>query len=243
LRRRNTARGFTIMEVMVSIMILSVSVVSIFGAQFAAVATTEFSKNLTHALNLAKCRMSEIELKVLNENGFQIADTQESGDCCEAIKDDVPDEFTCEWEVKRIELPDIQSLLSEGGADGGLGLLTDLNLGADPSMDDEADEGNILGALSSFMPLISDMLGEGIRRVSVTVKWQQGSSEKEFVLSQFIVHPSQESQDLFNAAMLLGATDESATGADESSGDSKGGSSGSRSSGSNTLFPGGNRSF
>ena len=209
MRPRRRENGFTIMEVMVSIMILSISVVSIFGAQFAAVATTEFSSNLTHALNLAKCRISEVELEVLNENGFQIADVEESGDCCEAIKDEVPDNFHCEWEVKRIEFPDIESLLSGAGADGGLDLLGDLDLGGTGGLSaDDNDPGggmDLLGGLSSFMPLITDMLGEGIRRVTVTVKWEQGKREKEFVLSQFIVHPSQGSQDLFNAALLLGA--------------------------------------
>ncbi len=198
--------GFTIMEVMVSIMILAISVVSIFGAQFAAVATTEYSRNLTHALNLAQCRMSEIELEVLSENGFQIADVEESGECCEAVEDEAPDHFGCEWKIQRIELPDIETLLSGGGADGGLDLLSDLDLGGAGGLsDDGEDDSEMFGMLSSFMPLISDMLGEGIRRVTVKVKWEQGSAEKEFVLSQFIVHPSQGSQDLFNAAMLLGA--------------------------------------
>ena len=55
------ALGFTIIEVMVSIMILAVSVVSIFGAQFATVATVGFSRYTTQAMELARCRMSEIE--------------------------------------------------------------------------------------------------------------------------------------------------------------------------------------
>jgi hypothetical protein len=205
-----TSSGFTIMEVMVSIMILTVSVVSIFGAQFAAVATTEFSRNLTHALNLAECRMSEIELEVLTENGFQVADVEESGDCCEVVDDDVPEHFSCVWEIKRVELPDVESLLTEGGPDGGL--LSDLDLGGSP--DEEETSADFFGLLGSFMPLLSDMLGEGIRRVSVTVKWQQGSSEKELTLSQFIVHPTEESTELFNAALLMSADDEG-TAADQ----------------------------
>lgn len=213
MRRADTSTGFTIMEVMVSIMILSISVVSIFGAQFAAIATTEYSRNLTHALNLAKCRMSEIELTVMKENGFQVADTIESGDCCEFIEDETPKHFTCEWEVKQIELPDVETLLGGGGADGGLGLMDDLDLGGSPA-DDDADEMDFLGAMSSFMPLISDMLSEGIRRATVRVKWTQGSREKQFVLSQFLVHPSQGSQDLFNTALLT-ATDEAAEDAED----------------------------
>ena len=73
--------GFTVMEVMVAIMILAVSVVAIFGAQFAAVATTDFSKYTTHAIQLARCRMSEIELEIQVENGFEEGDVISSGDC------------------------------------------------------------------------------------------------------------------------------------------------------------------
>ena len=215
LRRGDT--GFTIMEVMVAIMILSVSVVSIFGAQFAAVATTEFSKNMTYALTLAECRMSEIELEVLTEDGFQLGTVESSGDCCEAIEDEKIGDFSCSWEIKPVELPDIESLLSEGDADGGMGLLGDLDLDFGADAEEEAEGLDLFGLLSSFIPLLSDMLSEGIRRVSVTVKWQQGSRDREFTLSQHIVHPTQGSLALMNTAILAGqdteGTGDSTTGA------------------------------
>jgi hypothetical protein len=197
---KRDAMGFTIMEVMVAIMILSVSVVSIFGAQFAAVATTEYSKHMTYALTLAECRMSEIELDVLTEDGFQLGTVTSSGDCCEAIEDEKIGDYTCSWEIKPVELPDIEALLSAGGADGGMGLLEDLDLGVDA--EEEAEGLDIFGTLSAFLPLLSDMLAEGIRRVTVTVKWQQGSREREFSLSQHIVHPTEGSLGLMNAALM-----------------------------------------
>ena len=84
-----------------------------------------------------------------------------------------------------------------------MGLLDDLDLGgAAGAVGDEAEELDIFGALSSFMPLISDMLSEGIRRVTVTVTWEQGARSPEFVLSQHIVHPTEGSLGLMNAALL-----------------------------------------
>ncbi len=39
--------------------------------------------------------------------------------------------------------------------------------------------------------MLSDMLRQAIRRVTVTVEWNQGSKKKEFVLSQYLTHPTQ----------------------------------------------------
>lgn len=200
--------GFTIMEVMVAIMILAVSVISIFGAQFAAVATTEFSRGITHAINLAECKMNEIELEVLTEDGFQLGNQQESGECCEAMEDAKLEDYSCEWEIKAVELPSFTDMLM--GGDGGLGLMGDLDLGSTPDDSNEDDMGgDILSVVESFAPMLSDMLSEGIRRVTVTVKWKQGKREPHFTLSQYIVHPTEGSLGLLNAAMQ--AADESST--------------------------------
>lgn len=211
MKRGLPERGFTIIEVMVAMMILAVSVVSIFGAQFTAVATTEYSKHITQAMALAECRMSEISLKVLTEDGFQLGSVEESGDCCEAMEDEEIGDYTCSWEIKPVELPDLESMLTEGDADGGLGLLGDLGLGE--AAEDQGDDLDIFGALSSFMPLLSDMLSEGIRRVTVTVEWKQGTRTPKFVLSQHIVHPTEGSLGLMNQA-LLSSEDEAAAAED-----------------------------
>ncbi len=207
MKRGRPEQGFTIMEVMVAMMILAVSVVSIFGAQFTAVASTEYSKHITQAMALAECRMSEISLEVLTEDGFQLGSVEESGDCCEAMKDEDIGDYSCAWEIKPVELPDIEALLTQGDADGGMGVFGDLGLGE--AAEDEAEGSDIFGLLSSFMPLLSDMLSEGIRRVTVTVEWHQGARTPKFVLSQHIVHPTEGSLGLMNQA-LLSSEDEAA---------------------------------
>jgi hypothetical protein len=200
---------------MVAIMILAVSVISIFGAQFAAVATTEFSRGITHAINLADCKMSEIELKILTEDGFQLGEVSEHGECCEMMDDADLDNYECEWEIKPVELPSFTEMLAGGVDGGGLGLLGDLDLGASPDDSPEGEEGaDILSSIEAFAPMLSDMLSEGIRRVTVTVKWKQGNREPEFTLSQFIVHPTEGSLGLLNAAMTAGE-EEDAEGAED----------------------------
>jgi hypothetical protein len=201
--------GFTIMEIMVAIMILAVSVTSIFCAQFAAIATTEYSKNITMAIQLARCRMSEIELEVQTEGGFEESDVISSGDCCEIMEnEDRAASFSCDWEIKMIDLPDITTLLSGGGPDGGTSMLDDPDFS--DQADDMAGDLGIMGAASAFAPMLSGMLKEGIRRVTVTVKWKQGYRDLDFNLAQYIVHPTQGPLGLMNAAATAADIEEQA---------------------------------
>ena len=214
MRRAAQNRGFTIMEVMVAIMILAVSVVSIFGAQFTAVASTEYSKHITQAINLAECRMSEIELEVLTDDGFKLGNVESSGDCCEAMDDEDIGDYECSWEIKVVEVPDLTEMLMGGGEDAGEGLLGGMGMDLGTSSLNETsptDDMGFLGALESFAPMLSDILSEGIRRVTVTVHWKQGEREPEYTLSQFIVHPTEGSLGLLNQAMTA---EDALTGAD-----------------------------
>jgi prepilin-type N-terminal cleavage/methylation domain-containing protein len=160
---RPRSQGFTIMEVMVAIMILAVSVVSIFGAQFAAVATTEYSKHITQAINLAECRMNEIELEVLTDDGFKLGNVESSGECCESMEDEKIGDYECFWEIKVVELPNLGEALLSGGEDGGTGLLGDLDLGTSSLDEGAGDDFGILGAVESFAPMLSDILSEGVQ--------------------------------------------------------------------------------
>lgn len=173
-----------------AIMILAVSVVSIFGAQFATVATTDYSKHMTQAMQIARCRMSEIELEIQMENGFEESDVETSGDCCEFLENESDiGEFSCSWEIKTVELPDITTLLS-GAADGGAGaggMLGDMGMDLSGSPEDMGP----LSMVASFAPMLSDMLKQGIRRVTVTVEWEKGGRKREFKLAQYLTHPTQ----------------------------------------------------
>jgi prepilin-type N-terminal cleavage/methylation domain-containing protein len=209
--------GFTLIEVMVSIMILAISVVSIYGAQFATVATVTYASYATKGIQLARCRMSEIELEIQVDNGFETTDVTSSGDCCEMMEGEA-DDFTCRWEIKSIELPDLSTLLSSG-ADGGTGMgdlsmLEDLGMSGDMSGAGGAGDTGMLGMVQSFLPFLTEMLQEAIRRVTVTVEWEQGTRKREFMLSQFLVHPTQGPLQLMNAAADMADAAEQMSGAE-----------------------------
>lgn len=187
-------RGFTIMEVMVAVMIFAVAIVSLFGAQFTAISTSRFARYTTAAIELARCKMSELELEIQINNGFEEGDVSSSGSCCELLDGEtMVGDFQCRWQVEVVEMPDVTSLLMGGGGDGtdsegGGGLLGDLGMDLGEG-EEGGDEG--LGMVASLAPMLGDMLKQAIRRVTVTVEWEQGSTRKEFVLQQFLVHPTQ----------------------------------------------------
>jgi prepilin-type N-terminal cleavage/methylation domain-containing protein len=195
-------RGFTIMEVMVAMLIFAISIVSIFGAQFAAVSSAEFARHTAMASELARCKMSEIELEFAKNNGFEEGDVTQSGPCCEALEGDAnADAYSCSWEIKTIQLPDINQMLA-GATDGGVGGMFGDALGLGGLGDVAADEGEgaaggAAGAagmdmISSFLPTVTGMLQQAIRRVTVTVEWEIGSGDKrDLALVQYVVHPTQ----------------------------------------------------
>ena len=192
-RRRAPRRGFTIIEILVATLLLATSLVAIFGAQFAAVAGTNYARNLTAATQLGKCRMSEIELLILEE-GFQEGSVVESGPCCEFMEGETLIEFNCEWEIEEVEFPDMpltgdedgEGLVGENGSFtqsllGGSGGAIGQGLGSS-TMDDMAQMG---------LGMVSELLEQAIRKVTVRVSWKEGIATKDFVLVQYVTHPSQ----------------------------------------------------
>jgi general secretion pathway protein I len=200
MRRRAHRRiaGFTIIEVMVAMLIFAVAIVSIFGAQFSAISTTEFARHTTMATQLARCRMSELELEFLQNGGFEEGDVTQSGPCCEALEgDEGAAEYTCRWEVKAIKLPDMSQMMA-GGADGGVGggMLGDLvgGMGGGEGDDGSGGAAGAMGAdmISAFLPTVTGLLEQAIRRVTVTVEWQLANEQqRDLEVVQYVVHPTQ----------------------------------------------------
>ncbi|MFO8070242.1 MAG: prepilin-type N-terminal cleavage/methylation domain-containing protein [Polyangia bacterium] len=214
--RGASRRGFTVIEVMVAVMLLSVAVVSIFGAQFAAIASVEYSRDVTHAIELARCRMSELELQFKVDDGFEEGDVLDEGVCCEAVEGETDAErFTCRWEIKTIQLPDVSQMMDQPDAglmDDGMDMLGDMTGGEDQG-DDMLGGFGMGGMASSLMPMVSGVIEQAIRRVTVVVEWRQGSEIKDIDVVQYVVHPTQGPLQLLQQAQAMEQmADEAMTG-------------------------------
>lgn len=221
--------GFTLLEVLVAVAILGLGLTVILSSQVGLFGSSQRAANLALATNLARCRMGEVEVKLLKD-GYPLMDEDDEGPCCE---DETDKSMTCAWKIERIELPQPASLDSMG-ADGGLagGGLAGGGLGAGPGSDPMNQGGGMgpLGALASVQqtggaslgdggvsgfanlmgaasaggtqgiapllmsmvyPDLKPMLEASIRKVTVTVKWREGKTQRKLEVQQYLTNPLQ----------------------------------------------------
>lgn len=252
---RRAERGFTLLEVMVAVTILGLGLTMILSSQAGLFASTQRVQHETIVGNLLRCKMSEIELKLMIM-GLPLTDQAEEGTCCEEEDDHL---YHCEWKVETVLLPqpsmvsenqadpsqaaqDSNSVLSELGGGMGVSSLSNLQM---PGMGDTA--GGIDGVASSFSsampggpvgiasmamslvyPTLKPMLEASIRRVTVRVVWKEGNRERDFSVVQFVTDPRSGALNPNLADFIPGA--EGATGA----GTGATGTPGSSSTGSGT---------
>lgn len=111
MKRQIEEAGFTLLEVMIAVVILAVGLASLFTSEVGAVKIAQRARTTTIATLLARCKMAEVEEKVLKE-GWPGEAIDDRDACC---TDGEHDGYTCEWKVERIKLPDM------GTGDAGVG--------------------------------------------------------------------------------------------------------------------------
>lgn len=196
-RSLRATSGFTLMEVMVAVGILTLGLTAIFSSQGQAIKVGTRAQHMNIAALMARCKMSEIEEQVMKEGLPAIDDSGRDG-CCE---DAELEGFECEWRLDRVVLPD--DALTEGG------VLDDEegSEGANPA-GILSDEGAQTGAIDSMLggggglgggdgfaemaigiafPVLKPAIEEQVRRASVIVRWREGSSTREFDVVQYLV--------------------------------------------------------
>ncbi len=188
--------GFTLLEVLVAMAILALGLSSIFASQVGAVKTAHRARHYTVASFLARCKMGEIE-ELIVEEGLPAIEKKGRDACCEHAE---VDGFRCEWAIERIVLPDdamggdeegedpIAALASAagGGAAGGDAAASGAGV-VDSMLTGGGGDGLADLAMSFAFPIMKPAIEEGVRRVTVEVKWGEGDSEHGFDVVQFLV--------------------------------------------------------
>jgi len=198
-------RGFSLLEVMVALAIFGLMLSGILAAQAGLSASNKKAANMGEATTLARCKMTELEEKLIKLGYPAIDDVDNGVVCCEGADTST---FTCDYKVEKVTMPDPPT--STMSLDGGMGALMGMGGDAGPAggaqLDFDGGLGSISGALGVSQstggaaglvdmamgivyPMMKPMMEASIRKITVTVRWKEGPNPQEFVLAQYVSNP------------------------------------------------------
>jgi general secretion pathway protein I len=216
---RKRRRGFTLLEVMVSIAILGLAMTVILSAQGDCAVKDARAANIGEAITIGRCRMAEIEEKLAKFGYAQMDEIDSNTICCD---DREVKGYSCDWRIEKVLLPSPPQNSIDGGSlslggilDGGSavslppgamtaaanplgGATLDFDAGlagiGTSMMTQFGGAGGAQGMLSMVFgivyPSLKPVLEMTIRRITVTIKWREGLKARELPLVQFVTNPS-----------------------------------------------------
>jgi prepilin-type N-terminal cleavage/methylation domain-containing protein len=156
-RKHGGRAGFTLLEVLVAVAILSITLSSLLGSQIAAIRATDHARRLSSVGFLAEAQLIEIEWE-LKRDGWGTDDKTFEGDFSEEGWPDV--EYVCV--VDLIEMPDYNQLVAAKDASESDG----------DEMSAYMDAGDqAFGALGMVWPIVKEAIEQSIRKSWCTVRW------------------------------------------------------------------------
>jgi general secretion pathway protein I len=181
-----SARGFSLLEVLVAMAILVVALAALLGHQGVGIQMADFSNRVSQATMLAQGKMLDVEYALLTDS-MDALDDCEDGD----FREEGFRKF--EWKACAYKLE-----MSDGAGDAlaqqVMGMLAGFQLpGAAAGAGDDpmaavgggglgASVQMAMGALPTFLQLLEDK----IRKVRVEVTWKDAVGDRSIVLERFV---------------------------------------------------------
>ena len=185
------ARGFTLMEVMISLAILGMSLGVLLTSQASSLDNASRSRDLTIATLLARGKMIDLEQELFDE-GFTEGDQTDS----DAFTEEGHPEIKWESKISEIQL-DLSGMMDMCGGFGDEG-------------GDDADCEGMLGGMGGMLDGFMEDLGRSLRLVELTVTWPVGDKYTENMVVRAVV--SREDFNFEAAGLLPGAGNPNARG-------------------------------
>ncbi len=196
-RTKRRGAGFTLLEVMIAMAILSGALVWLIVGVTRNIKAENHAKLITTATFLARGRMVELQDE-LYDKGFGEFEKEQTGQ----FEDKGFARFSWRTIVDKVELPSVEQLqtvlsnaqtarqsLAGGSTDPSLANQAGLN--ANNPLGGAGSTGNPLsagaGALSSQFGVIKEVLEQAIRRVTVKVSWTELHSPQEVEVVAYYV--------------------------------------------------------
>ncbi len=172
--------GFTLLEVLVAVAILSISLTSLLTSQMNALRATRYAQSITAMAFLAESKLIDIEWQIKEfEDGWGDNDKEFEGD----FSEEGWPEVTYKCVADMIEMPDYSVLQRSADAAD--------NAETQESGIDTQDVGEqAFDSLGMVWPIIKEAIERAIRKAHCTVYWKDGNIEQDFRVDTFWTDPA-----------------------------------------------------
>ena len=186
---RKTAKGYTLLEVLIALSILATAITVLVGTMATNNQQAMFSYDLTIASQLARAKMIDIEYDLMKD-GYSDTEKNFRGDFGrEGYRD-----FTWSAKVEPVEIP-------EEARDALLAKINSQLFGAGQkqggALQGNAAFSSMLPLLVAQMPNIINRIGQKIRRITLRVEFPYRSQTYPLVLHQYVIDKSDGRFELF----------------------------------------------
>jgi prepilin-type N-terminal cleavage/methylation domain-containing protein len=168
--------GFSLLEVMISMAILAIALVSLTRTVTGNVRATMHARMVTAATFLARTKISTIE-QVIQEVGFSESEAEDQGD----FKEEGFERFAWKAKVERVKLP--------------TSAIQDVQQATQKRTTSKNPMDVLSGFMGSFMTTLMEPIRLGlegsVRRITLKVQWTEpGRPPQEFEIVTFLTDPS-----------------------------------------------------
>ncbi len=177
--RRAAASGFSLLEVMVALAILSVGLVLLMQVQARSARLAIEAREMTVATMLARGKLYDCQTDLLKK-GFSIGDYDEEG----SFDDEGYPSFYWECHAYKPDMPTADAGDISGAAGKmGMGAASDA---ADASGQNPAQEMG-MQFIAPVLSQMSSVLGDSIRELVVIVRWGDGEDRQEMTVTTHVI--------------------------------------------------------
>lgn len=176
--------GFTLLEVMVAVAILSISLTSLLSSQMASMRATRYARGVSVAIFLAESKLIDLESQLRFE-GWGTDDRDFEGSFSDERWPDI--HYKCL--VDFIRLPDYNELVQAKQAGE-----TDEGGGAGPQAYVASAGDQAFSALGMVWPIVKAAVEQSIRKASCKVAWTDGAIQHDLEVATFWTDPKQLTQ-------------------------------------------------
>lgn len=184
---RGSQQGFTLLEVLVAMALLSIALLTMSRIQSNNIVLSQYEQQQITAATLAKWKMVDVQLD-LEKNGLGDDEKEKCGKFDEDLDDKAFSGWEWCWTLKKVDLPLPMDMLGgnkQGGGDGDAGDAISAGMQHDQG-------GGAQGLPGGLDPKAAgEALSKAVRVLKLQVKWKLGSTPQELDVTTHVVNFSQ----------------------------------------------------